>query len=353
MKEPFFSIVMPVYGVEKYLERAVNSVLNQTYQNFELILVDDKSPDRCGEICDKIENMHINVKVIHHEENKGLSAARNTGIKYATGQYIWFMDSDDYVQKTLLEKVYDSLEENMADVVIFGLREQYYDKNGELKNQVDVLMPEEYLRTEDSVRNKIMELEEKTLYGYAWNKVYNLDYLKKIGIKYENVTLIEDIVFNIKYFENIGKANIIGECLYYYEKRMGSSLTGKYVKDYFVLHRRRVYMLYEQQERWGTLSDNNAKEILGKIYCRYIYSAIQRNLDKRANMNLKKRYLWIKKVFADDLFEKLIPYAKADNMQQKIMLYMLKNRRIFGSLGIGRIINLVKSKMPIFFAIIK
>ena len=78
MKEPFFSIVMPVYGVEKYLERAVNSVLNQTYQNFELILVDDKSPDRCGEICDKIENMHINVKVIHHEENKGLSAARNT-----------------------------------------------------------------------------------------------------------------------------------------------------------------------------------------------------------------------------------------------------------------------------------
>ena len=100
---------------EKYLERAVNSVLNQTYQNFELILVDDKSPDRCGEICDKIENMHINVKVIHHEENKGLSAARNTGMKYATGQYIWFMDSDDYVQKTLLEKVYDSLEETLAE----------------------------------------------------------------------------------------------------------------------------------------------------------------------------------------------------------------------------------------------
>lgn len=120
--QPFFSIVMPVYGVEEYLEKAVYSVLEQSFQNFEVILVDDKSPDNAGKICDELARKNDKIIVIHHDENRGLSMARNTGAERASGKYIWFMDSDDYVENTLLEKVYNSLIKNKAQVVVLVLR---------------------------------------------------------------------------------------------------------------------------------------------------------------------------------------------------------------------------------------
>lgn len=350
--QPFFSVIIPVYGVEKYLEKAINSVLNQTFKDFEIILVDDKSLDRCGEICEDFKKKYNNITVIHHVMNQGLSAARNTGMGYAKGKYIWFMDSDDYVENTLLEKVYNSLQLNEARVVIFGLREEYYDENNKLKNVVDVSLPYNYLKDKKEVRKAVIKIEESTLYGYAWNKVYDLAYLKQLDIKFEQVTLIEDIIFNIQYFENIDKINIISDILYYYEKRIGNSLTGKYVENYFDLHRQRVQMLYDQQKRWA-LNSEMVKSILGKIYCRYIYSAVQRNLDKRAEMNFYARRQWMKRIFNDELFQEIIPYAKSDNFQQRIMLFFLKNKISFGCLMLGRIIDLVKNKMPIFFAKIK
>ena len=95
---PFISVVMPVYNVEKHLKTAINSVLEQRFQDFELILVDDCSPDKCPSLCDEYALKYDKISVIHHEKNKGLSEARNTGLEVANGEYIWFMDSDDYVQ---------------------------------------------------------------------------------------------------------------------------------------------------------------------------------------------------------------------------------------------------------------
>ena len=93
---PFISVVMPIYNVEKHLEKAIESVLAQTFQNFEIILVDDCSPDSCPQICDAYVSKYKKISVIHHEKNKGLSGARNTGLDVAKGEYIWFMDSDDF-----------------------------------------------------------------------------------------------------------------------------------------------------------------------------------------------------------------------------------------------------------------
>ena len=274
--QPFFSIVMPVYGVEEYLEKAVYSVLGQSFQNFEVILVDDKSPDNAGKICDELARKNAKIIVIHHDENRGLSMARNTGAERASGKYIWFMDSDDYVESTLLEKVHDSLMKNKAQVVVFGVEEEYFNEKGEKKKSKQITLETKYLESKEEVRKTIIKLEESTLYGYAWNKIYDLENLKQCSIKFEKVTLIEDIMFNVQYFENIDKLNILSDVLYYYEKRMGNSLTAKYVPDYFELHRQRVEMIYEQQKRWG-IDTKEIRAVLGKIYCRYIYSSFKFN----------------------------------------------------------------------------
>ena len=135
---PFVSVVMPVYNVEKHLEKAVQSVLDQTYQNFEIILVDDCSPDNCPELCEKIAKSDERIQVLHHEVNQGLSCARNTGLAKAKGRYVWFMDSDDYVKNDLFEKAYKSVEQNEAKVILFGLVEDYYDANDELHHSIEI-----------------------------------------------------------------------------------------------------------------------------------------------------------------------------------------------------------------------
>ena len=126
-RQPWISVVMPVYNVEKHLKKAVHSILDQSIQDFEIILVDDHSPDGCPSLCEKFAASDERIRVIHHEVNRGLSMARNTGLKEAKGKYIWFMDSDDYVDDGLFEMVKESLKRNPAEIVVFGLTEDYYD----------------------------------------------------------------------------------------------------------------------------------------------------------------------------------------------------------------------------------
>lgn len=110
------SVIVPVYNVEDYLEECINSILGQTYKNLEIILVDDGSTDNSSKICDIYEKKDKRIKVIH-KENGGLSSARNEGLKYRTGEYISFVDSDDFIDKTMYEKLYSAIKKYDADVV--------------------------------------------------------------------------------------------------------------------------------------------------------------------------------------------------------------------------------------------
>lgn len=115
MENKKISIIIPVYKVENYLERCVESVLNQTHQNLEIILVDDGSPDRCGKMCDLYSQKDNRIKVIH-KENGGLSDARNVALDIATGDYIGFVDSDDYVEEDMFKTLYQLAEKYQADI---------------------------------------------------------------------------------------------------------------------------------------------------------------------------------------------------------------------------------------------
>ncbi len=350
-KRPFISVVMPIYGVEKHLKKAVNSVLKQTLQDFEIILVDDCSPDRCPEICDKFAEADERISVIHHKKNQGLSAARNSGLKKACGEYIWFMDSDDYVEKDLFALAKGSVENSSVQVIVFGLIEDYYQENDNLHHSIEIKEKKKSYNKEE-LRKHVIQLEQKTLYGYAWNKFYQLDYLKNLDLQYEKVTLIEDILFNVKYFMDIETMNILEFSGYHYNKRMDNSLTSKFVPDYYELHRRRIQLIYEQYVYWSLCSEK-IKQILAALYTRYIFSAVQRNCDKRAGMNIIQRKKWIEDLYKDELFRVLIPYGKTESRLLKILLIQLKHQRIWSVLFLGRMIHLCKNRLPLFFSKIK
>ena len=127
------SIIVPIYNVEKYLRKCIDSILNQSYDNLQIILVDDGSPDNCPKICDEYLNKDNRIQVIH-KSNGGLSSARNAGIKVANGKYIAFIDSDDYIELNMIEKLVNAIEKSNADLCICGIR--WVNKDGTLFTKV-------------------------------------------------------------------------------------------------------------------------------------------------------------------------------------------------------------------------
>ena len=349
-KSPFFTVVMPAYGVEKYLEKAVESIKKQTFENWELIIVEDGSPDKTGELAEALQKTDVRIQVIHHEQNKGLSEARNTGIQAGKGRYIWFMDPDDTVDPDLLEKVFDSLQANPAKLVIFGHLEEYYNEDGSFAYAHEIRPEKRYFAKPEEIHNYMIRLEQETIYGYAWNKMYDLAYIKENKFQYETVRLIEDIVFNIQYCNDIDTMNLLNITPYHYAKRMSGSLTTKFVPDYYLLHRRRIEMLLKQQQYWRTDTQQNCA-ILGGLYGRYILSALERNCDKQSGMSAGDRREFCKNVFQDPMFQQLISMAEAkDSKVLKIALRCLKSQSPMLCTALGRGVHIVRTGMPMVYS---
>lgn len=345
-KRPYFSIVMPTYNVEAYIDEAIRSILRQTFEDFELIVVNDAATDRSAEKARAFAEKDGRIRIAEHKENLGLSAARNTGIEAAAGRYIWFMDPDDTADDDLLMQVFTSVTEDPADLVLFGLKEEYYDTDGSLSYRHTILPKRGCAKTKEEVRARIPDLERQTLYGYAWNKFYLLSRIKEKKLTFEKVALIEDILFNIRYCMDISTMNLLGIAPYHYAKRRDANLTNKFVPNYYGLHRERIRQLFYQQIVWKNDTEE-VRALLGGLYARYILSALQRNCDKRAGYTHEVRKSFCCSLFNDQLYLELIPHAAADTSRAlRLWIRLLRMRRVGVCLFAGRCLHLIRNRVP-------
>lgn len=336
-----FTIILPAYGVEEYLSTALDDLLAQTYPNWEAIVVDDCSPDRSREIAEYYSQKDERIKVVSHKQNRGLSAARNTGLMLAKGDYIWFPDPDDRYEEDLLRQVISSLESHESPVVLIGHQEDYYNHFGVYERSVEFRLEDNFL-DQDSLRSAVVDLEKQTQYGYAWNKLYSRQYLLNGRYVFkDDLPLIEDIDFNVRVFQDLPSMNIVGASLYHYAKREKANLTNKFVPRYYEVHRLRIQLLRDQQDSWGLLSDE-VKSTLGMLFARYILSALERNCDPRSNMNHHRRAIWCKGVFQDELFKELIPFAKADSAVLNVCIKALRKQSVSECLALGSVMHHAK-----------
>lgn len=216
------SIVMPVYNVEDFLDRSVGSVVNQTYKNLEIILVDDGSVDASPAMCDEWARKDSRIKVFH-KENAGPGTARNTGIDNATGKYIFFLDSDDSVDETLVEKCVNSARENNSQVVLFS-RNNIYDDGKVVHKKVNVPA---YTFDNNGIVNQLLPslFSYKMGFGVSpWSKMYDLEIIKSLGVRFmsERETTSEDAYFALEFYPRLEAASVVPECLYNYYIRDNS-----------------------------------------------------------------------------------------------------------------------------------
>lgn len=213
--ETAISVIVPVYRVEKYLLACIDSILNQTFTDFELILVDDGSPDRCPEICDEVARRDARVRVIH-QANAGLSAARNAGIEAAHGAWLSFVDSDDYIAPHFCEKLYQTAQRTNADCVMCSV--QNVDESGKLIDSALMRVADE-VKTGREVLRKIGR-DDVTPYLTAWNKLYRRKLFNTL--RYPAGRQNEDVFVFAELFCQVQRAVCVAEPLYFYRKRIGS-----------------------------------------------------------------------------------------------------------------------------------
>ena len=212
VSNPIISIIVPVYGVEKYLDECIVSILRQSFTDFELILVDDCSKDRSGEICDKYAKEDKRVRVHHNKDNKGVASSRNIGIDMATGEYICFVDSDDYIFEDYLKTLYDEIIKYKTDIVACNHinfedgtvidERHYFDKNAEYT--VD--------RYRNDIERVILDIEHTERYVCIWNKIYKASVWK--DIRFPDGKFSEDTYIFYKLLDSVSEFIYIDAVLY-------------------------------------------------------------------------------------------------------------------------------------------
>ena len=230
MGNPKVSIIVPIYNVEKYLDRCMNSLVNQTLKDIEIIMVDDGSPDNCPKMCDEWAKKDSRIKVVH-KKNGGLGYARNSGLDVATGEYVAFVDSDDFVKTEMYGQLYDQVEKTKADTIYCGFYKYWSADNiKEFKNVQRTTIFEGDGVTElalDFVGSPVNEKKDWKYEMSAWHSLYSNEVIQKYHIRFrsEREILSEDIVFQELYLPHAKKVVYLSGPYYYYCFNNGGSLT--------------------------------------------------------------------------------------------------------------------------------
>ena len=294
-KKPKVSVIIPVYKVEPWLRKCMDSVINQTLKEIEIICVDDGSPDNCGKILDEYASKDNRITVIH-QENKGLSGARNSGLELAHGEYITFVDSDDYLNLNEYEVAYELAKKDDVDILQFGWRQFTDGKDVPQSLQSEIL--DTPVISNKTAISKISP--------HAWNKLFKAELIQKSKLMFlSEKKAYEDVMFSFSILAYTEKIKIIQTKMYNYRIRPGSILRVKSRKERFLC---RLNTLKPICDEW-----RNSKHLIGNEHL------LLTSLLRRCIRHGKIRLQYAKEIlaaFGDDIYNPNV-IKKCPNYVQK------------------------------------
>jgi glycosyltransferase involved in cell wall biosynthesis len=314
--QPIISVIVPVYNTEKYLSQCIESILTQSFIDFELLLIDDGSSDRSGEICDEYAKKDGRIKVFH-QVNSGVSAARNLGLRNAMGKYAVFVDSDDYVKKEYLESLYAyTLGNSQVDLVIQSVEK--VDINGTVKFSP---LPEHVLHKKDSY--KILT-EYAVLYaGYPFGKLFLCSIIKRYNIFFiSDIFILEDLFFLLDYTLHVNEIVITKESYYIYRAEISTSLSHSNIKTFdkellvFTSYFERIYKYKDIYD----LDDSSLKKVLCSLtglFHRVLLSIYKNTYSMNERLFLLRALMQQSRSWMINYY---IPDYKIDKILKKILM---------------------------------
>lgn len=308
MKNKLVSVIIPVYNVEKYLDKCIKSLICQTYKKIEILLINDGSTDNSGSICDSWSKRDERIKVIH-KKNEGVSSARNIGLDRANGEYLIFVDSDDYVEKDYIEKMIEYIYK--YDMVSCGYYVEYQNKR--LKVEI---MSEDTEINNDTANNYIFKFNGYK--GFTWNKIFIKKIITDNNIRFDaHIHMCEDQLFVVEYLSHCKNVLIIHDCLYNYRVRKTSLVSG--------IDKTRVLTIFDAYKKIKKYYANNNIECIYFLYSSlWFYYEYKKYINKKIYYNLE-----LNKAKNDIFRSRQISFAEKIKLFIKMHLpfiYIIRNK---------------------------
>lgn len=331
MVQSLVTVVLPIYNVEKYLDKCVESVIHQTYSNLEILLVDDGSPDSCPRICDAWAERDSRVRVIH-KQNQGLGMARNTGIENATGEYICFFDSDDYIREDTVEKTVRRMQQEQADFAVFGFS-GVTDSGKPVSTFVPAVGRKTY-RAEavrdsflpDYIAPDYQKKEPRAFYMSACMAMFSMEMIRTSGWKFvsERDIVSEDVYSLIDLMQYVNTVTVVPEAFYFYrvnEKSLSRShLTDRYQRiRHFYLETMKLCLHIGYNE--------DVLHRVSKPYLSFTLAALKQ--EAALQLPQRQKMTCIKNIIDDEMLQKILQQNKNDvvSWTRRLIFFFMRNKQ--------------------------
>lgn len=294
------SVIVPVYNVERYLNRCIESVLGQSYRNIELILVDDGSTDASGRICDEYCEKDSRVKVIH-KENGGVSSARNIALDAVMGDYLIFLDSDDALDLHTIEVCVDNAESSKWDIVMFGFH-MYSETEHGVNYQNDILYESEIIESKERLISNFSDYYRKGYLNFITDKMIRTSLINDNNIRFRSEFNIggEDGVFILELARYLTGIRVTDHAFYQYYRRANESITQLFKPEKFARYHDRTALIYQYMRKENCVDESYIVELLGT----YFMWAYESTFHESFRYSLSGRFTYVLKAFRKkDIFE--------------------------------------------------
>ena len=343
------SIIMPVYKVEEYVAKAIESIQAQTLKEWEFLIVDDGTPDKSGEICDAYAAQDDRIHVIH-KENGGAPSARNMAIEKAKGEYFYFLDSDDWADPTMLEDMYNLAKRDNAQLVVAGF---YIDTFcGE-----DGYITDNYV-TEDAVyankeefRKNAYKLFDKNLLYTPWNKLFEAKYIMENNLRFPT-TFWDDFPFNVSVVRNVERVTVTSKQYYHFLRARTESETAAYRPGMYEKREEEHGWMLNLYKEWR-VKDADSREMIARRYVERFIGCVENITNPKCELSEKEKLKEIKSMLQNPRVAKMLKYAKPRSIYMKIMLLPIRWKSTLLTYAEAKVITFVKTKNTKLFTKLK
>lgn len=343
------SIIMPVYKVEEYVGKAIESIQQQTLKEFEFIIVDDGTPDRSGEICDEYARKDSRIQVIH-KENGGAPSARNIAIDIAKGEYLYFMDSDDWAEPTMLEDMYGLAKLNNSQLVVAGFYIDTYYGDGAYRTD-DYYVEDMVFSDREEFRQNAYKLFDKNLLYTPWNKLFQASYIKDNNLKFPK-TFWDDFPFNLSVVEKIERVTVTSRQYYHFIRARAESETASYRPNMYTKREEEHEWLVKLYKEWN-IYNPETKEMLARRYIERFIGCIENITNRNCKLTYREKRKEVSKMLNKPRVAQMAKIAKPKSFYMKLLLIPIKSKNITLTLAEAGVITFVKSRNTRLFAMLK
>ena len=347
--QPAISVIIPVYNVEQWLVRAVASLQAQTFSDFELFLVDDGSTDGSGALCDKLALEDERIRVIH-QQNAGAAAARNAAIEQAHGEYLYFMDGDDWCDADMLASLYEAASANDLDLLVTGFYiETYYgaDKFYQEKRNA----PDRIFASQEEFRQAAHQLFDAQLLYAPWNKLYRRSYLIDHDIRFPG-TFWDDLPFNLEVMREVERVGTIDGHFYHFLRARAESENTRYRPDMYEKREEEHQWLQELYAGWG-IDSPEIQEFLARRYAERLVGCVENVTNKNCTLSKAEKRKEIARMIttpqAKDALKKTVP----GTFMMKVLFIPYRLQNVTLTMWESSFISFVKRHSTNLFARLK